>query len=173
MIFSARAAFALLAAMAVAACGDGSLQSADLPEPRQRNATEGSIGDMFGAGGVLGGGGANEGGSIAVNRFLWLGALDTLSFLPIISTDPFSGVIATDWSTSADAPGERLKVTVYVSDAQLAAGSLRVAVFREVRDPSGAWLSAEVAEATPRRLEDAILTRARQLRVAELQAGRG
>ena len=112
--------------------------------------------------------GGPVGQSIPVNKYLWRGALETLDFMPLNSTDPFSGVIATDWATSVDAPDERFKVTVYISDALLEARSLNVAVYREVRADSGPWAPAEVSEATPRQLEDAILTRARQLRVDDL-----
>lgn len=117
--------------------------------------------------------GTAGGDSMPINRHLWRASLETLEFLPLSSTDPFSGVIATDWSASAEAPDERFKVTVYVTDPALQATSLRVAVFREVRGEGGEWRPAEVSEATPRRLEDAILTKARQMRVAELETDEG
>jgi hypothetical protein len=118
-------------------------------------------------------GGGPAGSALPVNKHLWRASLETLEFLPLESTDPFSGVIATDWATPEASPSERFKVTVYVSDPELRARSLRVAVHRQVRDDSGEWMSAEVNPATPRRLEDAILTKARQLRVAELEAEEG
>tara|TARA_B100002003_G_scaffold175451_1_gene163313 strand:- start:2194 stop:2715 length:522 start_codon:yes stop_codon:yes gene_type:complete len=114
--------------------------------------------------------GALEGGAIPVNAYLWRASLDTLEFLPLTSTDPFSGVIVTDWSTNAATPNERFKVTVYIDSPKLEANALRVAVYRELQGQGGTWTSAEVSDATPRRIEDAILTRARQLRVAALQA---
>ena len=117
------------------------------------------------------GGAANQ--NLPVNKHLWRASLDTLSFLPLESTDPFSGVIATDWSANGGSSEERFKVTVYISEPTLEARSLRVAVFRETLADNGAWLPASVSETTPRRLEDAILTRARQLRVAELNAETG
>ncbi|MEO0361235.1 MAG: DUF3576 domain-containing protein, partial [Pseudomonadota bacterium] len=79
-------------------------------------------------------------------------------------------VIATDWGASPEAPTERFKVTAYVVDPTLSANSLRVAVFREIRSPEGAWVTAPVSGVTARRLEDAILVRARQLRIEERQA---
>ena len=103
----------------------------------------------------------------SVNRHLWLASLDTLSFLPISATDPFSGVIATDWGGVTDTDTERFRVTAFVTDVALSADSLRVAVFREVRGPGGAWVAAPVATETPRQIEDSILMRARQLRLAE------
>ncbi|WP_118133246.1 DUF3576 domain-containing protein [Oceanicella sp. SM1341] len=127
--------------------------------------TDGStVGDIFGGGSVQ----QNTGQSLQVNKYIWKGALETLSFLPLASTDPFSGVIVTDWGTSQAAANERFKVTVFISDERLAADTLRVAVFREVRD-GNVWQSAPVQEDVPRQIEDSILTRARQLRIAEAQ----
>lgn len=107
--------------------------------------------------------------AIPVNKYLWRAALDTLSFLPLASTDPFTGVIATDWGANPDIPGERFKVTAYMVRPQLAASSLKVAVYREVRDEGGVWVPATVNAETARKIEDAILTRARQIRIAEVE----
>lgn len=121
-------------------------------------------GELFGNG-VEGGG-----GSLPVNRFLWQASLQTLDFMPLASTDPFTGVIATDWSTPPGSAGERVKVTVYVLNPELAASALKVAVFREVRSEEGVWTPASVNPDTPRQLEDAILTKARQIKIADLEA---
>ena len=110
------------------------------------------------------------GGLTPVNRFLWRASLDTLAFLPLNSTDPFTGVVATDWAASPDAPNERFKVTAYVKSPQLAASALQIAVFREIRSADGAWASAPVSGATARQLEDAILVRARQLKVQDRES---
>lgn len=126
-----------------------------------------TVGDLFQAERAAG----EQAGAFLVNKHIWAATLDTLSFLPITSTDPFSGVIATDWSVNPDAPGERMKVAAFVKGLQMEARSLKVAVYREVQDPNGQWVSAPVSAATPRRLEDLILTRARQLRIAALEAG--
>lgn len=112
-----------------------------------------------------------RGGSLPVNKYLWQASLDTLSFLPLNSTDPFTGVIATDWGSTPDAPGERFKVTAYVLNPNLAASSLRVAVYREARNEEGLWVPAAVSPDTALKLEDAILVRARQIRVAENNDG--
>lgn len=162
---------ALTAAAVLAGCGAGGQEPPQLENPRQRDATQGTIGDMFGRDSLFGGRSTADDTGMSVNRHLWSAALDTLAFLPLVSTDPFSGVIVTDWSTPAESPDERFKVNVVITQPTLTASALRVAVFREVRR-NGEWVSAEVAEATPRRLEDAILTRARQLRVADLERGR-
>lgn len=125
-----------------------------------------------GRGGVLGAGlfgEQGEGGRLPVNKYLWQGALDTLSFLPLASSDPFTGVIATEWSTTPETPGERFKVTAYVTSSALSAGALKVAAYREVRNEDGVWVPAPVSPETARQLEDAILTRAREIRIADRQ----
>ncbi|MEL6476388.1 MAG: DUF3576 domain-containing protein [Pseudomonadota bacterium] len=118
-------------------------------------------------GGLLGQPGA-QGDALPVNKFIWQASLDTLSFLPLSSTDPFTGVIATDWGSTPDAPGQRFKVTAYVLNPNLAASSLKVAVYRETRNEEGLWVPAPVSPDTALKLEDAILVRARQIRVASL-----
>jgi len=105
---------------------------------------------------------------LPVNKYLWRASLDTLSFLPLASIDTFSGVIATDWGAASGAANERVRVTTYVRDAELSATALDVSVFRETLSPSGVWQSAPVDPATAEQLEDAILTRARQLRIADI-----
>lgn len=115
---------------------------------------------------IFGGGDEGE-GRLPVNKYLWQASLDTLSFLPLASSDPFSGVIATEWGANPAAPGERYKVSAFVTSAALSAASLKVAVYREVQGEDGQWLPAPVSAETVRQLEDAILTRAREIRIAE------
>jgi hypothetical protein len=141
-------------------------------DPRREQSVFGegglSIGNLRSgrSGGILGGGEEGQ-GSLPVNKYLWQGALDTLSFLPLASTDPFTGVIATDWGATPEAPGERFKVTAYILSSALSAASLKVAVYREVLS-DGVWLPAPVSPDTALKLENAILTRARQIRIATL-----
>lgn len=100
---------------------------------------------------------------MAVNRYLWTASLDVLSFLPMEGADPFSGVIVTDWGRVANDPTP-FRVTVYISEAALDARSLRVAAFR-----NQGGRAVPVSAADNRRLEDAILTRARQLKIAAVE----
>jgi hypothetical protein len=163
-------------ALLVVGCG-GPENPEPLPQGPPGRAAQGSVFGEDGAsianimsGEAFGLGKQEEGDSLPVNKFLWQASLDTLSFLPLASTDPFTGVIATDWGAAPNLPGERFKVTAYMLSPALAASSLRVAVYREVRDTTtGSWVPAAVDPATPRKLEDAILTRARQIRIAELE----
>jgi hypothetical protein len=101
--------------------------------------------------------------TIAVNSYLWRAALDTVSFAPLLQANPASGVIITDWYTNPRAPGERVKLTVAVLDPDLRTDALRVSAARQVNQ-GGAWVDAPVSAATVQKLEDIILTRARDLR---------
>ncbi len=103
--------------------------------------------------------------TLGVNSYLWHATLDTLSFIPLASADPFGGVVITEWYTAPQVPNERMKVTVYILDRALRADGLKVAVFRQTKTADG-WADASVAGDTSTRLEDAILTRARELRLA-------
>lgn len=119
---------------------------------------------------------------IGVNGFLWRAALDTVSFLPVASADPFGGVILTDWYENPDtpdasrpntisgaaAPGERYKLNVYILDKTLRADGVRVSVFKQKKDVSGAWRDQAVTDDMGTKVENAILTRARELRVSAL-----
>ena len=109
---------------------------------------------------------AGGGSTLGVNSYLWHATLDTMRFVPLASADPFGGVVITDWYSPPQTPNERMKVTIYILDRSLRADGLKVAVFRQTKDASGAWADAAVAGETSTRLEDAILTRARELRLA-------
>ncbi|MHA6345042.1 DUF3576 domain-containing protein [Roseivivax sp. CAU 1761] len=115
-----------------------------------QGAPESTIWDIF-----LRRGDASEIG--AVNRYIWNAALETLSFLPVESVDPFTGVITTGYGVPPGG-GQPYRATVYVTDPALDARALNVAVMTR-QGPASA--------ATVRAVEDAILTRARQLRQAD------
>ena len=103
---------------------------------------------------------------IGVNAFLWRASLDTLSFMPLLTADPWGGVINYDWYINPQTPNERFKATVFILDTRLRADALNVTVTKEVKDASGAWTGAPVAAQTETDLENAILTKARQLNLA-------
>ena len=105
--------------------------------------------------------------TLGVNSYLWHASLDTLSFLPLVSADPFGGVIISEWYVAPTSPDERLKVTIYIMDRSLRADGLKVVVFRQVR-AGNAWQDAAPSADTAHKLEDSILTRARELRLATL-----
>ena len=112
--------------------------------------------------------GSDDGSSgIGVNSYLWRASLDTISFMPLASADPFGGVIITDWYSTPEKPNERFKLNVFILDKQLVSTGVQVKVFRQVKKGSS-WRDAKVTDDMDTKLEDSILTRARQLRVAAL-----
>lgn len=112
----------------------------------------------------------NSGDSgIGVNSFLWRASLDTVSFMPLASADPFGGTILTDWYSPEDKGDERFKINVFIMGRELRSDGVRVRVFRQTMSKKGEWVEADIASNMDRQLEDAILTRARQLRVAQME----
>src|SRR3954470_9222992 len=112
---------------------------------------------------------ASTDGGIGVNAYLWRGALQTLDFMPLASADPFGGLIITGWYQPPESPDERLKVHVLIMDRALRADAVKVSVFRQTRQ-GGGWSDAPVDPKTSIALEDEILTKARELRIATAQA---
>jgi hypothetical protein len=104
-------------------------------------------------------------GTLGVNSYLWRAALDTMSFMPLQSADPYGGLIITDWYAAPEKSDERFKATVYILDTRLRADGLNVALQKQTRAPDGSWRDAAVSPQTETDLENAILTKARQLRV--------
>jgi len=157
--------------LALAACGAPQADSASRGSRHDANSPQRQLTSLLGERGLNLGGLPTEdqgggGSGIAVNSFLWRASLDTIAFMPLASADPFGGVIITDWYSPPESPGERFKVNVYILDRQLRADGIRAAVFRQ-RLAGGQWAEAPVDKATTTELENAILTRARQLRVAQ------
>ena len=111
-----------------------------------------------------------DGRSIGVNSFLWRASLDTISFMPVDSADPFGGVIITDWYSASEAPDERFKLNIYILWRALRADGVRVAVFRQELSKQGGWRDVAMKDDAATKIEDSILTRARQLRNEILQA---
>jgi hypothetical protein len=172
-----------LTAVSVVACGDSDTgvvekRSGPSGDRSKRDATAGlggrnrEDGSLFGPGGLFGTKANNAkestGTGVAVNAFLWRASLDTINFIPLVSADPFGGVIITDWYTPAESPSERMKVQITILDRELRADGVRVSVFKQQQGPrTGAtWVDTQVDPRTNTEIENAILTRARQLRIA-------
>ena len=107
--------------------------------------------------------GGGGGAGLGVNAYLWRGALDTLSFMPLASADPFGGVIITDWYQPQGAGGERFKATAYILSRELRADALRIAMFRQV-EQKGQWVDAPMNPGTVSEIENRVLSRARTMR---------
>lgn len=141
---------------------------------RKEQARNEKRGKLTGEGGLLLGGdsGSDKDESnnpLGVNSFLWRATLDTLAFMPLVSADPFGGVIITDWYEDPKARGERFKVNALILDRSLRSDGVKVSLFKQQADTSGMWRDMAIEEQRARDLEDTILTRARQLRVKNMQ----
>ncbi len=166
--------FGLFSTLLLSACGSDLGTSSSFPEQRRGQVYQDGVPEdentVFGQGGVLG---TNKelqsdggGGGIGVNGYLWRASLDTLAFMPLTSADPFGGVIITDWYTPPESHGERFKVTVYILDRRLRADGIRVSAFKQNLDTTNNWVPVELTPKTVTNLENAILVRARELRIA-------
>jgi hypothetical protein len=182
---TARIALCGIGLMTLAGCGVGETNAAGYPYKSKQDSNnvvyaknqddfdarqqtlfgKGGLGNIFGSKKDNGGDGTGGGGGIGVNSFLWRASLETISFMPVTAADPFGGVIITDWHTPGETPNERFKLNIYIMGKELRADGVKVAVFRQMKDASGTgWVDANTPDQTSTRIEDAILTKARQMR---------
>jgi len=109
-----------------------------------------------------------ENATIGVNAYLWRASLDTISFMPLASADPWGGIIITDWYANPEKPDERFKATIYILDTRLRADALNVSIYKQVKS-GDQWVDAAATAQTQIDIENAILTRARQLRLSNVK----
>jgi hypothetical protein len=166
------------ALVALQACSSPSIPGgeAKYPTGAQRSSTSGDIyaqpESIFGKDGLtlLGGNKDNAGEHvITVNSFLWRASLDTVSFMPIASVDPFGGAILTDWYSAPETPNERYKMNIFVLGSELRSDAIKVSVFKEKLN-GREWKASKLDESMARKIEDTILTRARELRIAKVNS---
>ncbi len=128
--------------------GFGKQQEADAPAPTE--ATDGTPPAVRG---------------LAVNAFLWRAALETISFMPLASTDPVGGVITTDWYNGPNSPDERVKINIVILGRELRGDAISVSLFRE-KKINGRWSSVAGSALASRQLENIVLTKARDFKIA-------
>ncbi len=164
--------FVLIAVLGLAACGPAKVRPVADDEYQDYRLKGPERGKLFGDQGLaigIGKGAAGSaqaqdgGGALGVNAYLWRGALDTLSFMPLASADPFGGVIITDWYQPPTSGGERFKATAYILGRQLRADGVKVSIFRQVAQ-GGQWVDQPVSAVTTSEIENKVLARARELR---------
>lgn len=157
----------ILAAFVLVLVGCGSDNSMQAAAPVAMSSVSGNSAPWYWP---FGGGDSTDGSmagmpQLGVNSYLWRATLDTLNFMPLASADPVGGIIISDWYAAPEKPDERVKVNVYILDKRLRADALKVTVFRQVRGVGG-WTDANVNPDTGVKLENAILSRARELRLS-------
>lgn len=159
-----------LASLAMAACESDKLKT-PRPKPDSREVRDNRTGKFFGESLKLFGDedidrGTSQNPGVGVNAYLWRATLDTTSFMPLASADPFGGVIITDWHSKADTPNSRYKLTVYIMGSELRADAIKVSMFKQRQTKNGQWVDEVASPASVQQIENAILTRARELRIA-------
>ncbi|WP_425044394.1 DUF3576 domain-containing protein [Primorskyibacter sp. S87] len=151
----------MIAAVAAALTGCNNARTSSFPSDNGGvvgNSPEEIRGDFDGRSSLWDLFGPNNAEQVAnVNRYLWAASLDVLNFLPIQSVDPFTGVIVTGYGTPPGG-GRAYRATVHIKDPALDARSLSVSLLTK---------GGPVSPATTRAVEDAILSRARQLRIGD------
>ena len=108
-------------------------------------------------------------GGIGVNTYLWRATLETLSFMPLSSADPFGGVIVTDWYSKNEAPNEKYKIVAYIIGTQLRVDALKINVFKKIKNEDGDWIDQEPHSEMSLNIENSILTKAKQYRMANIE----
>jgi Domain of unknown function (DUF3576) len=167
-----------LAVVTIAACSGVSVEPADVKQTGQNEKIREQFGTITGQDDLVlfstkpKEGQDGGGPSIGVNVYLWRAALETIDFMPLVQADPFGGVIITDWFSPPETPNERFKLTVFILDRVLRADAVKVAAFRQVSGENG-WTDATLDPQTKIGIEDSILTRARELRIAALGPSAG
>lgn len=158
-------------ALFTCACTQGEpVSKAPTGTPNVNIKDQSSYSGVFGDNGLFADDPYADSRSIGVNSFLWRASLDTISFMPVNSADPFGGVIITDWYSATESPNERFKLNVYILGRALRADGVRVAVFRQILGAEGGWRDVDIGDGPATKIEDSILTRARQLRNELLSA---
>ena len=142
-------------------------------ERRERAGTaddDNIITELF-SGGIFGSDNKNNNGTgtgIAVNTFLWRASLDTLSFIPLLSADPFGGVIITDWYSTSPKAKEKYKVVAYILNKDLRVDALKISVFKKLKNEDGDWVDSKSSSILKNKVEDAILTKARKYKIQSI-----
>ena len=160
------------ALLGLSACSGVKTSNADINQPTNQGVPPQQQGDTGALNWVVGKSSSTTSGQatqIQVNAYLWRATLDTLSFMPLVSADPFGGVVITDWYSPPATPGERFKVNAYILSKQLTANAIQVSVFHQVQTSTG-WADAPADPTMASGLEDRILARAADLQAA-LQSG--
>ncbi len=157
--------------LALAGCSGVKTSAADINSPlvpqgsSPAQVADSSSGTLFTFGRGSSGGGTAQATQIQVNAYLWRATLSTLAFMPLVSADPFGGVVITDWYTPPATPDERFKVNAYILGRQLTANAIQVSVFHQT-EQNGQWVDTPADPATASGLEDRILANAADLQAA-------
>ena len=123
------------------------------------------LGDLFKGFTGIGDKKKTGGGGIGVNAYIWRASLDTLSFMPLLSADPFGGVIITDWYSNSKTSKEKFKIVAYILGTELRVDAIKISVFKKIKVEDGDWVDIKNSQILQNKIEDAILTKARKYKI--------
>ena len=151
--------------LTLASCGESRREADDDDLMTKDERRDSKVGKMFGENFLTFGDDKKaKGGGIGVNQYLWQASLDVISFMPKQSADPFGGLILTEWYSSPSDPNERIKVEIRILDRQLRSDGVTVAIYKQ-KAKGQTWVDVDVDHQSMHEMEDAILTRARQIKI--------
>jgi hypothetical protein len=157
----------LFAALGLGACSSDYTQEEIITGENKKDRLNRGMGKFLGENTLTFGGAkkrSSDTSNLGINTYLWRASLDTISFMPLASADPFGGVIMTEWYSPPESPQERFKINILILDRQLRSDGLKISIFREGKDPVGQWKTLSVDSQMVTDLENAILARARHFR---------
>lgn len=159
--------FALLAMVGCNGAGGSIESTSDYPKTWEERQQE-QMGKLSGPEGIVLFGGKSKSSAategISVNSYLWRATLDTIYKMPLISADPFSGVVITDWYRANDRANERFKFNIYIIGNELRSDAVRVTVFKQLLNKQGAWADSLNNDAMASEIENKILLKARAIK---------
>ena len=132
-------------------------------------------GGLFGKGGLEVGWGKdrkNEQSNVTsigmpINPYLWRGSLETISFMPLLSADPFGGVIITDWYTDQNNTKQRCKLNIFIKGVEMKTDNLKVNSFCQTLSKENNWVDEKIDDNNNRQLENAILNKAKKIKLSQ------
>ena len=108
---------------------------------------------------------ASIGMGMPINPYLWKASLETINFMPLSSADPFAGLIITDWY-SQNNTNERCKINIFIKGVELKTSNLKVNSFCQTLSDTNNWISNETDIMTNAQIENAILNKAKKLKLS-------
>ena len=102
-----------------------------------------------------------------INPYLWKASIDTLEFMPFASADPFAGIIITDWYMGENQNNERCKINVFIKGIEMKTSNRKVNSFCQSLTDAGIWIDQKPNLDNNRRIENAILNKAKKLRLSK------
>ena len=129
----------------------------------------GLFGKKAGIGGTFGENKSNNAFSsigMPINPYLWKGSLETISFMPLSSADPFGGIIITDWYSDGQTINERCKINIFIKGLELKTSNLKVNTFCQSFE-NNRWIDLPTSASQSAQLENAILNKAKRIKLAK------